>query len=310
MDAPFQRILVGLSLTALDKGLIQYASMIAGWGKVKVIDFLHVLPESSAALRESSLPLVSHGEAVQQVQNQVQDAFGPVPEGCRLSFQVSRGTRIDSLLEFSANHETDLILVGHRKSRSGRRSLAKRLAMKAPCSVWMVPEDSPVRIRRILAPVDFSRFSADALQVATALGSLANIVECLALHVYFNEATITYDEYDEVLRGKEVATFSKFIAPINLHGVELNSLFLEGFNVAKTIVTTCQEKSADLIVMGTRGRSRSAAILLGSETEHTITETSVPILAVKHFGSRMNLLQALLDKKFRARTEDHFGSLL
>ena len=48
--------------------------------------------------------------------------------------------------------------------------------------------------------------------------------------------------------------------------------------------------------MGTRGRSRSAAILLGSVTEETIIETGLPLLAVKHFGARMGVLQALLDR--------------
>jgi outer membrane protein OmpA-like peptidoglycan-associated protein len=50
----------------------------------------------------------------------------------------------------------DLILVGHGRGHSGKRALARRLAMKAPCSVWVVPEGAPARLNRILVPVDFS----------------------------------------------------------------------------------------------------------------------------------------------------------
>jgi hypothetical protein len=57
-------------------------------------------------------------------------------------------------------------------------------------------------------------------------------------------------------------------------------------------------EGADLIVMSTRGRSRSAAILLGSVTEETIIESRLPLLAVKHFGARMGVLEALLDRRF------------
>ena len=50
--------------------------------------------------------------------------------------------------------------------------------------------------------------------------------------------------------------------------------------------------------MATRGRSRSSAILLGSVAEEMILATRVPLLVVKHFGARMGVLQALLDRRF------------
>jgi hypothetical protein len=53
--------------------------------------------------------------------------------------------------------------------------------------------------------------------------------------------------------------------------------------------------------MATRGRSRSAAILLGSVTEEMIIQARVPLLAVKHFGARMGVVQALLDRRFWQR---------
>ena len=55
-----------------------------------------------------------------------------------------------------------------------------------------------------------------------------------------------------------------------------------------------EQHEVDLIVMATRGRSRSAAILLGSVTEEMILATGVPLLAVKHFGARLGVLQAAL----------------
>jgi hypothetical protein len=71
--------------------------------------------------------------------------------------------------------------------------------------------------------------------------------------------------------------------------------------VAHAIGRVAQRISADLIMMGTRGRSRSAAILLGSVTEATILQTRLPLLAVKHYGARMGLLEALLDRDFLSR---------
>ncbi len=87
--------------------------------------------------------------------------------------------------------------------------------------------------------------------------------------------------------------------------MKVTPLFEEGVNVAHTIGRVAQRQGADLIVMATRGRSRSAAILLGSVTEEMIIETRVPLLAVKHFGARLSVLQALLDRKFRHRGDLH-----
>jgi nucleotide-binding universal stress UspA family protein len=86
----------------------------------------------------------------------------------------------------------------------------------------------------------------------------------------------------------------------------LRPLFVESPHVAETICRLAEERQADLIVMGTRGRSRSAGILLGSETEETIVHTRVPVLAVKRFGNRLSFLQALLDKRFREREGPKF----
>jgi hypothetical protein len=47
-------------------------------------------------------------------------------------------------------------------------------------------------------------------------------------------------------------------------------------------------------------------VLLGSETEQVIMETRRPVLAVKHFGSRLRLLQVLLEDRFRRRGDLRF----
>jgi nucleotide-binding universal stress UspA family protein len=169
----------------------------------------------------------------------------------------------------------------------------------------MVPEGCPATLLRILVPIDFSEHAADAMRVATSMARLSGHTECLALHVYFNEAVVTYEGYDRVLRGQEEQAYRQFIAPINCQGVTVTPLFEESANVAHAIGRVATQHGVDLIVMPTRGRSQSAAILLGSVTEEMIIETRVPLLAVKHFGARLGVLQALLDRKFWQKGELH-----
>lgn len=303
----FHNIMVGLAGSEADAELIGYAAMLAGATGPRELHFVHVLPTQPPHSDRAAGP--SHQEALEGMRQAVAGHFGAAPVSPAVSCHVLPGERTDRLLEFAAEHDIDLVLVGHRRGRSGRRSLARRLAMKAPCSVWMAPEGSAPTLRRILAPIDFSGAAADALGIAAALAARGGARECFALHVYFNEAVTTYDEYAEVLRGKEEQAFARFVAPLDLHGVEVRPLFREGPDVAHAVEQVATELGADLVVMGTRGRSRSAAVLLGSETEHTIMASRIPVLAVKHYGARLNLLQALFDKKFRHQGGFRHGSL-
>lgn len=296
----YGHLAVGLARTEEDAALIRYAALVARLGTAKEVRFVHVLPRSASAAATQE-----HDVVLKVMQADVQRHFDSVPGSTRVSCEVLQGPLVDQLLAYVADKQVDLLLVGHGLEAPGRRALARRLAMKAPCSVWMVPEDAPDTLRRILVPIDFSEHAADSMVVATAMASLSGNAECLALHVYFNKAVITYEEYDQILRGEEAQAYGQFMAPINCRGVKVKPLFEEGIDVAQIILRVAERERADLIVMATRGRSRSAAILLGSVTEETIIETRVPLLAVKHFGARLGVLQALLDRRFRDRGEVH-----
>jgi nucleotide-binding universal stress UspA family protein len=282
--------------------LIRYAASLAQMGAGVEFRFVSILPTRPDPTRP-----IDRDRLMASLEVEVQEAFAEVSDVVKVYVNVLKGPLLDRLLGFAAEQEVDLVLVGHETRHSGRRALARRLAMKAPCSVWMVPDEAPSSISRILVPIDFSPPAADALSVAVSLARLCGVPECLALHVYFDPGVARYDEYDAVLRGQEQAAFEKFVAPLDCQGVRVEPLFVESANVPHAIGRVAQERGIDLIVMGTRGRTRSAAILLGSETDQTLIETRTPILIVKHFGARLGLLRALLEKDFGASEEPRFG---
>jgi nucleotide-binding universal stress UspA family protein len=288
----FRNVAVGLSRGPADAALIRYAAMICRWGAVQSVRFLHVLPRGEEGAAEApDSPIQA------ELQAAVAAHFTEVPSGVRSSCTVVAGPLLDRFLASLAEEQMDVLLIGYDLGSSGWRPLARRLAMKAPCSVWMIPERADPQVRKILVPIDFSESAADAMQVAVSMARSCG-ASCVALHVYFNEAVVTYEEYDQVIRGQEAEAYQRFIAPIDCHGVEVKRAFEEGANAADVIARVAQREGADLIVAATRGRSRSAAILLGSVTEEMIMTMQVPLLAVKHFGARMSVLQALLDRRF------------
>jgi sulfate permease, SulP family len=280
-------MLVAIGATDADASLLLYAAMLQRLLPDLAIHGVHI-----AATDQTPPPCF------------LQDRYSPVLP--KASWEVLHGDVLDCLIERAASRGVDVVLLGH-SGRNGKRSLARRLAMKAPCSVWMVPDGSPPSLTAILAPVDLSKPSADTLDLATALAERAGLEECCALHVYFNDAFVTFEEFEEVLIENKEQAFDLFVAPINLHGVYARPLFIESAHVAQTIVSIAKKRPFDLIVMGTRGRSASAAVLLGSETEQVIIDTTVPVLAVKHRGARLRLRQALADERVHRRSDQRYS---
>lgn len=287
----FTQPLVGLSLTEPDRGLLRYASMVASLGDCKECRFIHVITTDSAdtvARPEASLRDLMAAEVAEHFKA---DGVEPV-------FEVVHGTRLDQLLDAAIRNKNDLIVLGHRRGRSGRRSLARRLTMIAPCSVWLVPQDSPAELDTIVVPVDFSPPSADALSIGVNIAAARKLRSCLAVHVFFDQSTIRYDEHVTEVIGREQHAFEEFAAGIDDRGVRIEPLFEESTHPDQAILRVVHRHQADLIVMSTRGRSKAAAVLLGSVTSATMMATTVPILAVKHFGARMGFMESLLSHQF------------
>ena len=300
----FRRILVPLSLTASDRTLLRYARMCIHLFEPARIDFVHVLGPAYVGAGQTG---PTRQKALVEIEHSVSDLVGPAIGPCEVRREVLTGTRLDQLLTYSAEEQTDLIVLGHKLERSGRRSLARRLAMKAPCSMWLAPNGSPDRISKIVVPIDFSNQSAEALTTAAVIAKRLELPGCTALHVYYDQTAASFEEYDAVVRENFETAFGSFVSRLETQGVVFERLFLEAPSVSRAVSHLAEQGKLDLIVMGSRGQSRSAAILLGSESEQVISETSVPVLVVKQPGERIGLLQVLLDREFRTRQEPRFA---
>ena len=175
--------------------------------------------------------------------------------------------------------------------------------MLCACSVWMVPEYVVAKFARIFAPIDFSPSSADALTQATALAAQVNSSECMAVHVYTDEAVVRYEEHETIKHDEEAAKFTDFMRIVDIHGVPVKSLFVESINTPNKILEEADNYQANLIVISTRGHSRAAGILLGSVTSMVMAEAKMPVLVVKHYGAQLSLFQSLLSGSYFERSE-------
>lgn len=142
-----------------------------------------------------------------------------------------------------------------------------------------------ISIRSILCPYDGSEFSRRALEHATALGRFYGAGLTL-LHVYTG-APIG-PEADQLTRDKAlfpqerkriVAWLADIGAPARAAGVAVDARVVEGAPAAE-ILRVARGEAADLVVLGTHGRSGFDRLLLGSVTEKVLRHAPCPVLTV------------------------------
>jgi nucleotide-binding universal stress UspA family protein len=83
------------------------------------------------------------------------------------------------------------------------------------------------------------------------------------------------------------------IGEINTEGLEVEFIVDISKHPYQGIVDIVHGREADLLVVGARGQSKTAAILLGSVTERLIDVCNVPILVVKKKGQGLSVLKAM-----------------
>jgi len=142
--------------------------------------------------------------------------------------------------------------------------------------------------RHILVPVDGSSTSARALQEALGLArqqtaelELVYVME----DVLFleNEAYINYDEVRKSARSEGEKTLAQAQAVVREAGMMATQRLLEarGERIASVIIEEARRWPADLIVIGTHGRSGFSRILFGSVAEGVVRTAHIPVLLVR-----------------------------
>jgi universal stress protein A len=144
--------------------------------------------------------------------------------------------------------------------------------------------------RRILHPTDFSRASAPALRRAVALAKACR-APLLLLHVMTPPSPFIAEDappssYLELLtlaRRSATRRLAAVLARVKREPVRAKSIFVEGVP-ASEIFRAARRAHADLIVMGTHGRTGVSRLFLGSVAERVVREARCPVLTVPAHG--------------------------
>ena len=137
--------------------------------------------------------------------------------------------------------------------------------------------------KHILVPVDGSDHALDAARMAARLASVLG-ARLMLLTVYHGpSAALGEPIYSKALgevldEAKRTVERAKQVV-LDARGPEPETEWLDG-HAADTIISTAQAGGYDLVVMGTRGRGRLEAALLGSVSSTVAARAGRPVLIV------------------------------
>jgi nucleotide-binding universal stress UspA family protein len=146
-----------------------------------------------------------------------------------------------------------------------------------------------MELRQILCPADFSNLSADALRYASMLARCgrARLVvayaESFSPPPYFTEGQLGELERQtrDAFRGAESALRRFVDAELDAEAASATEVRIVEAMPVDGILRLTRDIKADLIVMGTHGRSGMNRLMLGSVAERLLRESEVPVLTVR-----------------------------
>lgn len=148
-----------------------------------------------------------------------------------------------------------------------------------------------ITIRHILCPIDFSDESRRALDQAIALARWYE-ARLSVLHVHQLSAPVYGVSYmgpeglqpivlTDLERQQLFEHLEAYVAGDRAAAhVKIETLLDETMNVPDTILSRARSSSADLIVLGTHGRSGFQRLVLGSVAEKVLRKACCPVLTV------------------------------
>lgn len=147
-------------------------------------------------------------------------------------------------------------------------------------------------MKKILVPVDFSKHSEHALEVAASLAKKHN-AEIVALHMMgLSDAVVTRNQSKEVFEAMYYmrlaeTRFAELLDKEYLEGITVTDA-VHNYKIFSEINDVAKEMKIDLIVMGSHGTTGFKEVFVGSNTEKVVRTSEIPVLVIKHQTTDFN----------------------
>lgn len=205
------------------------------------------------------------------------------------------GSPPEELQQIVATEDVDLLIIGRAVPLgpdSGWGPSGRELLRSVTCSALVVPRNSVVHLRHAVVGLDFSHNSTEALKIAARIADHAE-----AVYQYADDAAATgartSEEFGQNLRSNATIHFEEDVLPTLGDVPRPTFRVVEGDKASNLLIDHAADK---LLVVGSRGMTRLATLLLGSTAERVAGRAKGPVLIVRDKGEQLGLLEGLFHR--------------
>jgi nucleotide-binding universal stress UspA family protein len=294
--------MIGLDLTEMDDILIEKTIVFLKFLGIDKCYFVHVAKDLAIPqeILEKHPELLSPSD--ESIEAMIADKLKhfDFPENIEIEIFAEEGEdQLEVLLRWALIKDVDLIIMGRKETLEGNGSLAKGIAKKAPCSILMLQEKRAAGLpKKIMVPTDFSDHTEMIYEFSERICKDLH-AELIPVHIYqvphgYSKTGKTFEEFSEIMKENANKDFKKFLHKNNHRDLDCHFVLNESGDEGKLLLEEANKIDADMILLGSRGRTKSAAILLGSVAEKLVMVNNVlPMLIFKKKGETVGFFEAL-----------------
>ncbi|HEX6019805.1 MAG TPA: universal stress protein [Burkholderiaceae bacterium] len=209
--------------------------------------------------------------------------------GVQVNEHLVAGHPVEAVTRQAEQLQADLLVTGTRGAGFLRGvvvgSTAERIAKRSRRPVLMVRQTAHEQYRRVLVPVDFSPWSAGAIDLAASAAPQGTLVLMHAVVLPYEGklrlagvADSVVARYREQAQREALQHLQQLVERSGLPAQRLHTTVVDGADPWMLIAQQEQEHDCDLIVIGKHGRQVLEDLLLGSTTRMVLSECSADVL--------------------------------
>lgn len=295
------------SAVALRRALGLSAGQRAAPSRLTVVHIIDTLVAIELKEALSSLQQDITDGLVRDARTRWAEFASAIPGAGDLPFEVAVTNRVAGIVRRADQEQADLLVLGAFGESApdvGLGTVATACVRHATTDVLLVRDTHPGQgaspFRKVVAAVDFSETSRRVVERAAVMAAQEG-AELILLHVFqapwrrlhYRAPTPEADpafrkQYAEGLVGR-LTDFCQSTLDVVLdegrrsgsRGLQVRHVVFDHQGHRSGIAEHAESVGADLIVLGTRGRSNLRDMLLGSTAEKALRESKCSILAVK-----------------------------
>ena len=297
-----ERIVVGVDLSRFSRCALKLAARMARRNQARMYA-VHIVDTSMANhLKEfwgCRRALIGSEDAVEKIRvsarTQLKELMAKTErEDSSVDVDALTGTPFIELLRHVNNTRADLLVLGSNGSSDplkGAGVLATKCVRKAATKVLLVRADHVEPFKNVVVCVDFSESShrviEQGIRVAQQDGASLHVLHVVSeawkgASYVPRPSSEDQKHYSDSVRERLQVALQPFESEI--HTLQIETAVVENAREADGIVQFIGDVAADLVVVGTRGRTGVRAVLLGTVAERIVRESPCSVLAVKREG--------------------------